>query len=254
MSPMTALVVDDEPLARRRLARLLAAEPRVRVVAECPDGNEALASIRALDPDIVFLDVRMPGLDGLGVVESLAPEDRRASVVFVTAWDDYAVRAFEVEAADYLVKPVDAVRLRTAIERVATRRNGGGRPGRDRERVRARLDARPVARLLVRDGARATVVPADGIDWVEAAGNYVRIHRSGERPLLDRRPLNELETLLDSRRFARIHRSTLVNLDRVESVTPGYAGGSLVRLVDGTELTLSRRFRRRLFARVGSTL
>lgn len=253
---LRVLVVDDEPPAREILRCLLDADPEVEVAGECADGQEAVAAVRRLRPDVVFLDVQMPGLDGLGVVEALAP-DELPLVVFVTAYDAYAVKAFEVHALDYLLKPFDDERFGEALARVkdtlrrrqvdaATRRlvallDGRGAPAGAAEATDA--DG-PPQRLLVRSGGRVVYLKPEEIDWIEAADYYVRLHAGGRRHLL-RESLAALEERLDARRFARVHRSAIVNLERVRELHPGVGGGAVLVLEDGTRLPVSRRLRRR---------
>lgn len=263
---MIVLIADDEPLARRRLRRLLSPHDDVVVVEECPDGFSFVEAVARHEPDVAFLDVRMPGLDGFEALARLEP-DRCPEIVFVTAFDQYAVRAFEVEAVDYLVKPVDAERLGAALSRVSRRveRGGSGSTSlrglanaiqstrRDLRAGLSRIGHGGARHLLLKEGSDANLVAVDDIDWIEADGNYVSVH-AGDRCHLVRRTLSGLEDVLDPTQFARIHRSTIVNLDRVERLTPGYAGSYFVFLRDGTELTLSRGYRADLLGRLGTSL
>lgn len=250
MTAARVLIVDDEPLVRRGIAALLAAEPGVQLLGEARNGSEALTQIRALRPDLVFLDVQMPGLDGLGVLASLEPEERPA-VVFVTAFDQYAVRAFDLHAVDYLLKPFDDARLRLALGRAQERLRRGTSDS-DRASLSAllaELRAPPGPdRLAVREQGQIVLVPVDEIDWIEAADNYVRLHRGRQYHLL-RESLNQLEATLDPRRFARIHRSAMVNLTRVRALEPLPGGEYDVILTDGRRLTLSRGYRDRFYER-----
>ena len=264
------LVVDDEPLARRRLARLLEEEEGVEVVGVCATGRDAVERIREQEPELVFLDVQMPEMDGFGVLRELEAE-RLPAVVFVTAYDRYAIQAFEVHALDYLLKPYTPARLSAAVQRAARQLHGPGHSTdrlaelldhleRERRALAARVEggaAAPAAsapsapppahtgRLLVKDGERMFFVPVERVDWLEAEGNYVRLHCGGEAHLV-RGTLGGMEEQLDPRRFTRIHRSTIVNVDRVKEVRPWFAGDYLVKLQDGTDLRLSRRYRDRL--------
>jgi len=233
MGRLRALVVDDEPLARERLRDLLVADAEVEVVGLCADGVEAVAAIRSLAPDLVFLDVQMPESGGFDVVAEVGVE-RMPVFVFVTAYDDYALRAFEAHALDYLLKPFDEARFRGALARA-------------KAHVRATRGSRPrlLDRLIVKTGGRYVFVKAEEIDWVEAQGNYVRLH-VGEASYLLRDSIGKLEVRLDPDRFLRIHRSTIVNLDRVREITPLFHGEYAVVLADGTRLTLSRGYRDRL--------
>ncbi|HEX6913550.1 MAG TPA: LytTR family DNA-binding domain-containing protein [Longimicrobium sp.] len=261
------LVVDDEPLARRRLSRLLDEEPGVEVVGVCASGHEAVEAIRRDRPDLVFLDVQMPELDGFGVLAQVGA-DQLPAVVFVTAYDRYALQAFEVHALDYLLKPYTPARLSAAVQR-ATRQLKAPHDDtarlaellehldRERRALAERLDGTPppapaapqspahTGRLLVKEGERMFFVPVERVDWLEAEGNYVRLHCGREAHLV-RATLGGMEEQLDARRFTRIHRSTIVNVDRVKEVRPWFAGDYLVKLQDGTELRLSRRYRERL--------
>jgi two-component system LytT family response regulator len=258
---LRTLLVDHEPLSRDRIARMLADEPDVEVVGECAGGAAAVEAIRALDPDLVLMDVQMPGMDGFEVLRQVAP--RAPRTVFVTAHDRHALRAFEVHAVDFLLKPFSADRLREAIRRAARQSPGARREaeqrleellerlGRDQRALGRRIPAAPErpaeypARLLVKKGERMVLVPVERVDWLEAEGNYVRLHAGTERHLV-RATMNGMEKLLDPRRFLRIHRSTIVNLDRVREVKPWFAGDCIVLLEDGKELRLSRRYRDRL--------
>lgn len=225
-----ALIADDEPLARKKIRTLLEREPDVEVAGECGSGPEAARLIRELEPDLVFLDIEMPELDGLSVLSGL-PSRAAPLVIFVTAYDQYAVRAFDVKALDYLLKPFDRRRFRTALERAREHLRHSGEPPES-----------PLSRLLVRSGDGLSVLKVDDVDWVEAADNYVKVHALGETHLL-RETLAHLQSRLDPARFLRIHRSTLVNLDRIQSLHPLFHGDQIVVLRDGTELTLSRRYR-----------
>ena len=247
MTLIRVLVVDDEPLVRRGIAALLAEESGLEVVGEARNGTEALALIRGTTPDLVFLDVQMPGLDGLGVLAALEPEERPA-VVFVTAFDQYAVRAFDLHAVDYLLKPFDDERFRTALARVRGRLRGGELAN-ERAALSALLaELRGASagpdRLAVREQGHIVLVPVEEIDWIEAADNYVRLHRGKQYHLL-RESIGRLEETLDRRRFARIHRSAMVNLARVRALEPVPGGEYDVILTDGRRLTLSRGYRDR---------
>lgn len=260
------LIVDDEPLARRRLSRLLEEETEVDVVGVCASGREAVEAIRRDRPDLVFLDVQMPELDGFGVLAEVGAQ-RLPAVVFVTAYDRYALQAFEVHALDYLLKPYTPARLSATVQRAARQLQAPGAEAgrlaellehleRERRALAERLEgtAAPAptpptpahtGRLLVKEGERMFFVPVERVDWLEAEGNYVRLH-CGRDAHLVRATLGGMELQLDARRFTRIHRSTIVNVDRVKEVRPWFAGDYLVKLQDGTELRLSRRYRDRL--------
>jgi two-component system LytT family response regulator len=247
------LIVDDEPLARERIRGLLRDEPDVQV-EEHGNGEDAVDGVRTFQPDLVFLDVQMPGLDGFGVLERLAPGPIPL-VVFVTAYEQHALRAFEVHALDYLLKPFDAERFAVALRR-ARARLAAGAPDQVTAALRALLDdvrprePRPVAVLSVRSGDRIVPVRVDEIDWIEAEGNYVRLHRGRASHLL-RETMASLEESLDPQRFRRIHRSAIVNVDRIAELLPWFGKDFKVKLKDGTELTLSRSYVDRLAEFVG---
>jgi two-component system LytT family response regulator len=243
---MRVLVVDDEPLARERVLDLLSAQPDVISVAQCGNGEEAVRLIRRLEPDVVFLDVQMPGLDGFSVLERLDPE-RLPIVVFVTAFGHYAVRAFEVHALDYLLKPFDAQRFTATLARVRARLAGeGGDVRRTLQALLGQVGARTGPSVIpVRTGDRIVPVRTDEIDWIGAEGNYVRLH-AGRVTHLVRETIGSLETTLDPRRFRRIHRSAIVNVDRIRELHPWFGKDYKVVLRDGHELTLSRTYTDRL--------
>jgi two-component system LytT family response regulator len=237
-----AVVVDDEALARDRLRRLLAAHADVAIVAECGDGRAAIAAVRDHRPDLLLLDVQMPEVDGFAVLAAIGA-DAVPALVFVTAYDRHAVRAFEAEAIDYLVKPFDAARLARALDRVR-RRDG---------ELRARLDAllaRPPARLPVRVGERIELLDVDEVDYVVAEGNYVAVHARGRAHLV-RDTLSAMARRLDPRRFVRIHRSRIVRVDRVRAIEPLFHGEYCLTLADGTRLTSARSYREPLRAALG---
>ncbi len=252
------LIVDDEPLARERVRTLLEAEPDIEIVGECGDGLEALATIRRERPELVFLDIQMPELDGLAMLGQLLPEERPA-VVFVTAYDQYAIKAFEVHALDYLLKPYDAERFTAALERA---RRWVRRPPGTAAEVQQRLSEllaeakpspRPMDRLAVKSSGRVVLLKIEDIDWVEAADNYVSLHVASESHML-RETMNALEARLPSTSFLRISRSTIVNLNRIKELQPLFHGEYAVILRDGTRLTLSRSYRDRLNLLLGRAL
>jgi two-component system LytT family response regulator len=238
---LRVIVVDDEPTARQRIARLLREIPSVALVAECASGREALGAARERRPDVIFLDVAMPGLDGLAVARRLArdhPGDDGPLVVFVTAHDEHAVAAFRVHAADYVVKPLDRERLREAVEhaRRAVRRR------------RAAADASPPAagpRLAIRDGHRAHFVPIADVLWVESFGNYARVHTPSAR-FIHRATMARLAEQLAPHGFARVHRTAIVNAARVVRLRPAGSGQYEAFLDTGLRLRVSRTFRHHL--------
>lgn len=237
MSRLRAVLADDERLARQKVRRLAEAHPDLEIVAECETGAEALDAVQKHDPDVLFLDVRMPGMDGLEVAEELAGRPR-PRVIFTTAHSDYAVQAFGADAADYLLKPFDGQRFAEALER-AKRALSARTP-----RTTAHA-ATVITRFLVTSRDRMMFVDVADINWIAAEGKYVRLHIAGGSYLF-REGINRVEARLDPRRFVRIHRSTLVNVRRVKEMFRGVGDDFVVRLHDGTELSMSRRFRARI--------
>jgi two-component system, LytTR family, response regulator len=247
------LVADDEPLARERIVTLLRAEDDIELVGECPDGARAAAAIQQLSPDLVFLDVQMPGADGFEVIQTVGA-DRMPNVIFVTAYDKYALKAFDVHALDYLLKPFDRSRFQKALSRARDQieRQETGDLG---KRLLAlvhdlKQDPQRIDRLVVKSGGRVFFLRTDEIDWIEAAGNYVRLHLAGESHLF-RETMNALEARLDPQRFVRIHRSRIVNIERIQELQPWFNGEYAVILRNGTKLTLSRGYREKLQERLG---
>ena len=252
MAKLRALIVDDERLARQKLRRLLTEEPDVEVVGDCGSGAEAVEAIRAERPDLVFLDVQMPGLDGFGVLREVGP-GQAGRVVFVTAHDEHAVRAFEVEALDYLLKPFDRARFRQALDRARRERRQGleEKLAALLERVeRVERPAERLERILVGSGGRMTFLKLREVDWIEAADNYVRLHAGREAHLV-RETLRRLEPRLDPHLFLRIHRSAIVNLESVAEVRSLFHGDYDVLLRNGTALPVGRTYRDRLLQRMG---
>lgn len=250
------LIVDDEPLARRKIRRMLARDPEVEILDDCANGREAIATISANNPDLVFLDVQMPEIDGFDVLESIPPAGL-PFVIFVTAYDQYALRAFEVSAVDYLVKPFDRRRFEKALQRAKTRLSAerGSDLNQQTLALLEELKARSshVERLVVKAGGRAFFLKTEEIDWIEAEGKYVRLHLGKESYLL-REAIGSLEGQLDPKKFPRIHRSTIVNIERVRELQPWFHNEYRVILKDGTELMLSRSCRKRLGELLGSAL
>jgi two-component system LytT family response regulator len=248
--PLRAWIVDDEPLARERIRSLLQADPEIVVAGESPDGRHAARSLASEQPDLVFLDVQMPEMDGFAVLQSLPPEAWPA-IIFVTAYDVHAVRAFEVHAVDYLLKPFDRERFQDALVRAKQRlRTASGASsehvGVSVEELETRLKevvtairGESLRRIAVNEDGKLILIWSEEIDWIEAAGNYVKLH-VGPRTHLHREPLKDFEGKLDANRFLRIHRSIVVNLDRVRTMEPWFQGGWLLVLADGTELHSSR--------------
>jgi two-component system, LytTR family, response regulator len=239
------LIVDDESVARRRIRRLLATERDVTVIGECGDGESAVAAIAAERPELVFLDVQMPERNGFDVLQAI-PAAELPAILFVTAYDHYALRAFDVHAIDFLLKPFTRERFRIALARARERLDG-----RNRDAGLASLAAslrerrRYLSRVPIRTSGRIVLVDVATIDWLEAADNYVRLHAE-KREYLLRETLASLESQLDPDRFARIHRSAIVQIDRIAELHPASHGDFDVLLRDGTRLTLSRTWRDRL--------
>lgn len=258
--PISVVVADDEPLARDRLRRLLEGDPGVRLAAECSGGLAALEAIDRHRPHLLFLDVQMPDLDGFEVLQAVPP-DRMPAVVFTTAYDRYALQAFDAQAVDYLLKPYSEARFTSALARAkaaiagadgARARTLAGLLAQVRTERDARTDGAYLERLLVRDEGRVIVVPVSDLEYAEAAGNYVRLHAGGAEHLL-RETLSDLEAGLDPRRFARIHRSSIVNVAHVAELEPWFSGDYMVVLRSGTKLKLSRSFRQAVEARLRGT-
>lgn len=240
---LRTLIVDDEPLARERVRMMLDAHPDMTVVGECGDGRQAITAIRAHRPDLVFLDVQMPGLDGFGVLRELQHEPL-PYVVFVTAYDQYALKAFEVHALDYVLKPFNAERFGQALDRARSTLARDDAGSLDRQRLRdlvssVAAEQREKQRLVVRSSGRVFFVKVDDIDWIEAEGNYVRLHLGSQSHLL-RETMKGMENVLDPSAFFRIHRSTIVNADRIRELQPLFHGEYAVILRDGTRLVASR--------------
>jgi two-component system LytT family response regulator len=254
MNTLRAVVADDEPVIRADLVRLLSELPDLRVVGEARNGLEAVDLVEAERPDALLLDVRMPGLDGFGVVDELDP-DTAPAIVFVTAFDQYAIRAFDAHAVDYLLKPFDPSRLAIAVDRVRVRLAGSRAEALARTRSalaasRGGASDVPLERIAARGVGRTMLIDVSQITWIEAADNYVRLHTT-EGVHLSRRTLRDLERQLDSRRFARIHRSMIVALDRVRELRPLGDGDHELRLHDGTRLVLTRSHREDFLGRFG---
>lgn len=237
------LIVDDEPLARDRLRQLLRDEPDIEIVGECADGSEVVAAIRKAPPDLVFLDVQMPELDGFGVIDAIG-DGPMPVIVFVTAHDRFALRAFEVHAVDYLLKPFDRERfqkaLRCAVEQVRNRDQGA-----IRRRQAALLGDWSPAQLAVKSGGHVVWVKLDDIDWIGSADNYAELHVGAKSHLL-RETLGTLEARLAPEKFVRISRSAIVNAQRIKELHRLFYGGYELLLQGGTRLTLSRRYRDKL--------
>lgn len=247
MTSLRALIVDDEPLARRRLIRLLKDEPEIEIVGECDDGPSAVNAAKRLAPDVMFLDVQMPGMDGFDVIETLGPT-RCPAVVFVTAYDEYALKAFDVHAVDYLLKPFDRKRLRQALTRArALALNEGDFSRRVAAAIGDIRASRPEQRFAVRSRGRIYFVRAEEIDWIEAAGHYLTLHVGRDEHMI-RDTISNMTSRLEPDCFARVHRSIIVNVDRIKELLPSFHGEYSIVLRDGTRLQSSRNHSERLHA------
>jgi two-component system LytT family response regulator len=255
MEKIRTVIVDDEPLARRGIRAHLSEERDVEVIAECGNGLEAVAVIETQAPDLVFLDVQMPELDGFGVIEAVHVEPAPA-VIFVTAYDQYALRAFEVHALDYLLKPFDAERFAGALVRARTqleRRDISDLHSRLRSLIDdLRTNRKYAERLVIKTAGRIFFLGVEEIDWVEAADNYVRLHAGRETHLL-RETMNSLERRLNPSQFLRIQRSTIINVGRIKELHPLFRGEYEVVLRDGTRLASGRGYRDRLHELFGNS-
>ena len=253
------LIVDDEPLARRNLRLLLEGDPQIEIVGECGNGKEAVKKIQEIGPELLFLDIQMPEMDGFDVLEKVGADQVQA-IIFVTAFDQYALKAFEVHALDYLLKPFDDVRFQRALKQ-AKKRLERRELNKLTDKLLALLDERGhdqeqkarkqkyLTRLMVKLTNRVILLKVNEIDWIEADGNYAKLHVGTKCHLL-REKMQDLETQLDPQKFVRIHRSIIVNLDRVKEMHPHFNGDFIVVLDGGAQLKLSRSRREALEARL----
>lgn len=253
------LIIDDEPLARRNLRLLLEKDPQIEILEECRNGREAVKAINALSPDLIFLDIQMPEMDGFDVLARVGPDHIQA-IIFVTAFDQYALKAFDVHALDYLLKPFDDERFANALERAKTQI--GAREidrlskrllalleEREREREGSATQSDYLTRLMIKVSGRVMLLKVEEIDFIEADGNYAKLH-VGRKAHLLREKMHDLEGRLDPARFVRIHRSVIVNLDRIKEMHPHCNGDYIVVLEDGRQLRLSRTRRENLESRL----
>src|SRR4030095_3002509 len=247
------LIVDDEPLARGVLREMLQSDPEVVIVGECGNGKEAVAAIKDLNPDLLFLDIQMPEMGGFEVLDALE-EGEAPHLVFVTAYDQYAVKAFEVHALDYILKPFDRDRFDVSWQRakaqVLRERNGGVE-----QKILSLLEdlkagTKYLERLVIKSSGRIYFLETNEIDWIQAEGNYVSVH-TGKKSHLLRETISSLESQLDPKKFLRIHRSAIVRIDRIKELQPWFHGEYHIVLHDGTQLTLSRNYRDRLQEALG---
>lgn len=255
-----ALVVDDELLGRQIIREMLADHTEVELIGECVNGHEAIAAIREHEPDLIFLDVEMPEINGFEVLEAIRaeqPAERMPLVIFVTAYDQYAVRAFEVHAFDYLLKPFDRERFESSLQR-AKAQTSRQKNGDYDQRILALLEelkaeSKYLERLVIKAEGRVFFLDTDDIYWIEAEGNYVRVH-NGKKSYLLRETVSSLESQLDPKKFVRIHRSAIVTIDRIQELQPWFHGEYRVILQNGTQLTLSRNYRENLQKALGKII
>jgi two-component system, LytTR family, response regulator len=252
-SEIKVLIVDDEFLGRERICSLLSERVDMKIVGECANGREAVEAIRNLRPDLVFLDIQMPRINGFDVVETVGAENMPA-VIFVTAYDEYAIRAFDINAVDYLLKPFDEERFEKAVDRAKREIKTQGSTTEIKENLRkllkeAKDEPQFLKRIPVKSASGTTFVPTEEIDWISASGHYLELHIGNETHLI-REKLSVMETQLDPRIFMRIHRSTIVNLDRIKSLHPMFNGDQLVILKNGRELNLRRNYYDKLMTRL----
>ena len=245
---MKVLIVDDEPLARERVRRHLRDEPGVEIVGEAGNGREAVAVIEEKTPDLVFLDVQMPEMNGFDVLKALE-ENQIPAIVFTTAYDKYAIQAFEFHALDYLLKPFSRERFSRAVRHAREQLENSRQSGSIDERLVSLLEnlkaKKYLERIVVKTSGRVFFIKTEEIDWIEAAGNYLKLHVGRDAHLI-RETMQSIEAKLDPEKFFRIHRSTLVQIDRIKELHPLFGGDYAVILRNGTELNLSRNYRERL--------
>jgi len=253
---LRTLIVDDEPLARRNIRLLLEKDPQIEILDECRNGREAIKAINTMSPDLIFLDIQMPEIDGFDVLARVGPEHIQA-IIFVTAFDQYALKAFDVHALDYLLKPFDDERFAQALRR-AKAQIEAQEMNRLSKRLLALLEEREsqrksqtthLSRLMLKVSGRVVLLKVDEIDFIEADGNYAKLH-VGRKAHLLREKMHDLEGQLDPAKFVRIHRSIIVNLDRIKEMHPHFNGDYIVVLEDGRELRLSRSRRENLEAKL----
>lgn len=254
---LRALIVDDEPPARAILREMLKDDSEVEVIGECANGQEAMKALATQSPDLMFLDIQMPEMDGFALLETL-DSDQMPTVIFVTAYDRYAVRAFEVAAVDYLLKPFNYARLAKALQRAKSNLHDGHSADRSRQVIELlrQINARAeyLDRFVVKNNGRTLLVPVDEVDWIEADGNYLLLHAGDDKHLL-RETLQNMEQRLNPRKFLRIHRSAIVNLDRIKELQTHVNGEDhLVILKDGNQLILSRRYKEKVSQALGASI
>jgi len=244
------IIVDDMELARERI-KILLGDADLEIVAECANGREAIKALSSLRPQLIFLDIQMPKISGFEVVETIGVEEMPA-VIFVTAYDEFALRAFEINAIDYLLKPFDEARLKKAVARARREIEQQTLAGETEEKLRrllkeVRTEPKYLKRIPVKSARATTLVLTEEIDWINAAGHYLELHAGGEKHLI-REQLSRLEAKLDPEKFVRIHRSTVVNLDSIKSLHPLFNGDHIIVLKNGRELNSSRTYHENLIA------
>ena len=254
--PIRALIVDDEALARKFIRRMLKDDRDFEIIGECGNGKETVATIRKESPDVVFLDVQMPEMDGLAVLEAIGIE-RLPQIIFTTAYEQYAIRAFELHALDYLLKPFDQARFKDAIkhakERFRSERQNDGRMQISALLENIKNKPQYLERLVIKASGRITFLPTNEINWIEADDKYVHLHTNKARPMV-RQTLTAMEEQLDPAKFRRVHRSAIVNVERIAELQPLFSGEYSILLHDGTKLTLSRNYKDKLFELLGKPL
>lgn len=251
-----ALIVDDEPPARAVIRKMLADDAAVEVIGECSNGVEAIKFICKNSPDLLFLDIQMPEMDGFALLEAF-DENKIPAVIFVTAYDQYAVQAFEVSAVDYLLKPFDHERLEKALDRAKANLREKSNEDRNEQIVgllqKINANQPNFERFVVKKNGRVLLIPIDEVDWIESYGNYVLLHL-GQTKHIIRETMNQIEIRLNLQNFVRIHRTTIVNFDRIRELQTHFNEEHLVILKDGTELALSRRYRDKLSQKLGASI
>jgi two-component system LytT family response regulator len=250
------IIVDDEPLACRRVQRLLRPDEEIHVLGLCTNGEQAVQAIHHHRPQLLFLDIQMPGMDGFEVLDAI-DKNNLPQIIFITAYDRYAIQAFEVHAVDYLLKPFDRERFEKALARAKEmiRHSEQTNISKELEAIRDEIRLKPkyLDRLVIKTGGRIYFLKSQQIDWIEAQGKYVAIHCGKESHLL-REGISSVEADLDSQKFVRIHRSTIVNIEKIKELQPWFHGDCKLTLQDGTQLTLSRHYRQRLDDLLGRPL
>ena len=254
---ITALIVDDEPLARKFIRRMLENDRSIEIVGECGNGKEAVAAVLEKKPDLVFLDIQMPEMDGFTMIETLGIENL-PTVVFVTAYEQYAIRAFEIHALDYLLKPFDQARFEKAMKHVREKFADQRQNETEQKQIAALLEnvkqkPRFLDRLVIKADGRIIFLKTEDIDWIQADDKYVHLH-AGNKSHLVRQTLGAMEAQLDTQKFIRVHRSAIVNIGRIKELQPMFTGEHTIILENGTKLTLSRSYKNKLFELLGNPL